>query len=111
MSSTPPPYLPRVAIVTGAAQGIGLAIAHQLAKEGIDIAVNDLPDKLPQINEVVNAIREMGRKAIALPADVTSEEQVKNMVEMTALELGSVDIVRCGPVHCLPIESLNPILR
>lgn len=104
MSSSTPPYSPRVAIVTGAAQGIGLDIALQLAKDGIDVAVNDLPDKLSQINEVVRTIRDMGRKAIALPADVTSEEQVEKMVETTALELGSVDIVRYGLAYYLQLS-------
>ena len=61
--------------------------------DGIDIAVNDIPSKLSVINEVVDSIKAMGRKAIAIPGDVTSEEQVKNMVETTARELGSVDIV------------------
>lgn len=88
------PYSPRIAVVTGAAQGIGLSIAQQLARDGIDIAVNDIPAKASQIQQVVEEIRATGRKAIAVPADITSEEQVKNMVETTARELGSVDIVR-----------------
>ncbi|KLO05886.1 NAD-binding protein [Schizopora paradoxa] len=91
MASTP--YTPRVAIVTGAAQGIGLSIVRQLAQDGIDIAVNDLPSKLDKIHEVVDEIRSSGRKCIAVPADISSEEQVKNMVETTARELGSVDIM------------------
>lgn len=90
----PQPYAPRVAIITGAAQGIGLSIAQQLAREGIDVALNDIPSKSLQINEAVDAIKATGRKAIAVPADVTSEEQVQAMVETTARELGSVDIVR-----------------
>ncbi len=88
------PYSPRIAVVTGAAKGIGLSIAQQLARDGIDIAVNDIPAKASQIQQVVEEIRATGRKAIAVPADITSEEQVKNMVETTARELGSVDIVR-----------------
>lgn len=87
------PYSPRIAVVTGAAQGIGLSIAQQLARDGIDIAVNDIPAKASQIQQVVEEIRATGRKAIAVPADITSEEQVKNMVETTARELGSVDIM------------------
>ncbi|KLO05879.1 NAD-binding protein [Schizopora paradoxa] len=86
-------YTPRVAIVTGAAQGIGLSIVQRLAKDGIDVAVNDIPSKLSLINEVVDSIKATGRRAIAIPADVTSEEQVRDMVETTARELGSVDIM------------------
>ena len=104
-----PPYVPRVAIITGAAQGIGLSIAQQLAKDGIDVAVNDLPAKSAQIDEVVNAIKATGRKAIAVPADVTSEEQVQKMVETTARELGSVDIVRLFVSHLLSSRFLTSI--
>jgi len=88
-----PSYTPRVAIITGSAQGIGLCIAQQLARDGFDIAINDIPAKADQIQQVVEEIRATGRKAVGVPADVTSEEQVQNMVETTARELGSVDVM------------------
>lgn len=85
-------YSPRVAIITGGAQGLGYSIALQLANDGVDIAVNDIPSKKELLDEVVEEIRGIGRKAIAVPADVTSEEEVKGMIQRVADELGSVDI-------------------
>ena len=84
-----------VAIVTGASQGIGYSIAIRLAQDGIDIAVNDIASKAAQIENVVNEIRKIGRKSIALPGDVTKEEEVKGIIETTVNELGGLDIVRC----------------
>lgn len=86
-------YTPKVAIVTGAAQGIGYAIAQRLAESGIDIAINDIPAKSERIDTVVGEIRALGRRAIGVPGDVSNEEDVKQIVEKTAEELGSVDIV------------------
>ena len=86
-------YTPRVAIVTGAVQGIGYAIARRLAESGIDIAVNDIPAKNDRIEAIVSEIRTLGRRAIAVPGDVSDEEVVKKLIEKTAGELGSVDIV------------------
>lgn len=86
-------YTPRVAIVTGAVQGIGYAIALRLAESGIDIAVNDIPAKNDRIEAVVSEIRTLGRRAIAVPGDVSDEEVVKKLIERTAGELGGVDIV------------------
>ena len=87
-------YTPRVVIVTGAAQGIGYAIAQRLADDGIDVAINDIASKQKQIDSVVEEIRKKGRRAIAIPGDVSSEAEVIAMVQKTASELGSVDIVR-----------------
>lgn len=86
-------YVPRVAIVTGAARGIGYAIAHQLASDGVDVAINDIPALEDRINVVVAEIRAIGQSAIAVPADVSDETSVKGMIEKTVKELGSVDIV------------------
>ena len=90
-------YTPRVAIVTGGSQGIGYGIVQRLANDGIDIAVNDVAAKKDLIDEVVEEIRRKGRRAIAVPADVSSEVEVSAMVNKTAKELGSVDIVSPMP--------------
>lgn len=88
-------YIPRVAIVTGAAQGIGYAIAKRLAESGVDIAVNDISTKSDRIDAVVSEIRSLGRRALGAPGDVSDEEDVKQVIKRTAEELGSVDIVSC----------------
>lgn len=66
-------------LVTGASRGIGRAISVALAKDGFDIGVNYFSNE-PGANEVVNEIKSIGRNAIALHADVASEDQVKKMV-------------------------------
>lgn len=86
-------YTPRVAIVTGAVQGIGYAIAQKLAESGIDIAVNDVASKSDRIDTVVEEIRALGRRAIAIPGDISEEKEVIQMIEKTVEELGSLDIV------------------
>ena len=83
----------RVAIVTGGAQGIGKAIALRLAADGFDICVDDVASKTHLLKEVVAEIQQLGRKAIALPYDVTREQEVKEMVEKTVTELGGLDVV------------------
>ena len=84
----------RVAIVTGAAQGIGRAIALKLADDGLDVAVNDIAPQLSKLNDVVEEIRAKGRTSVAVVADVSKEDEVKGMIEKTVETLGGVDCVR-----------------
>lgn len=85
----------RVAIVTGGAQGIGRAIALRLASDGLDIAVDDLPSKSQLLENVVNEIKNLGRKCISLTYDVTKENDVIAMVDDTVAQLGRLDVVSC----------------
>ena len=88
----------RVAIVTGASRGIGKAIAIRLAQQGADVVIasksESSTERLPgSIHETANEIRSLGRKAIALPVDVRSDEAVEGMVKRTIEEFGRLDIL------------------
>ena len=81
----------KVALVTGAGSGIGQAIAVLLAREGADIAVNDI-DK-PSAEATASRIARIGRRALALQGDVASTEDVGSMVSRTIDELGGAHIL------------------
>ncbi|CAE6403215.1 unnamed protein product [Rhizoctonia solani] len=92
----------RVAIVTGAAQGIGRAIALRLASEGVDIAVNDITKRQTEVEQLIEEIKTLGQNAIAVLADVSKEAEVQEMVSKTVKELGGLDImVANAAVHGL----------
>lgn len=81
----------RVAIVTGAARGIGAAIAHRLAADGMSIGVVDLDEQ--GSTRTVKEIVENGGRAIPIGADVSDETAAANAVQQTAAELGPVTVL------------------
>jgi sorbitol-6-phosphate 2-dehydrogenase len=88
----------RIALVTGGAQGLGLAICQRLAQEGCHIAVADL-NEAGAIQAAEGIASAFDRRAIAIKVDVTDESQVEAMVNRTLLEFGRVDIlVACAGI-------------
>jgi len=81
----------KVAIVTGSGRGIGRAIALKLAGAGADIVVNDINEA--SLGEVVAEIKALGRKALAVPADVSSAADVTRLVDTAAAEFKHIDIL------------------
>jgi len=82
----------RVALVTGAQQGIGAAIAIALADAGADVAINYLDDE-PAARSVGRAVEERGRRALLLEADVSNAADVARAVAETQDRLGAIDIL------------------
>jgi 3-oxoacyl-[acyl-carrier protein] reductase len=81
----------KVAIVTGAAQGIGRAIAETLARDGADIVVADLDPGRSQ--ETVAAVERLGRRALNVKVNVADFNDVKVMVDQALRDWGKVDIL------------------
>ena len=79
-------------MVTGASRGIGRGIAFKLASEGCDVIVNYNGSKEKAL-AVVKEIRVMGRKALAVQADVSNERQVLTMRDTVHKEMGPIDIL------------------
>ena len=82
----------RIALVTGASRGIGRAVAIALAQAGADVAVN-YRERATEAIDVVEAIHALGRRAIAVPADVSLDDAVSGMFRAIEHSLGIVDIV------------------
>jgi 3-oxoacyl-[acyl-carrier protein] reductase len=81
----------RVAIVTGAARGIGAALAHRLAADGLSVGVVDLDEQGSR--RTAKEIIENGGRAIPIGADVADERAASDAVQQTAAELGPVTVL------------------
>ena len=81
----------RVALVTGASQGIGRACAMRLAKEGAAVAV--AARNQGKLDELVSEIKASGGNATAFSLDVSDEEQIKSTFKATLGQFGRIDIL------------------
>ncbi len=81
----------KIAIITGGGRGIGKAIALGFAEEGADVVVAARTEE--EIKSTVEIIQSQGRRALAIPCDVTDEDQVSSMVEKTLESFERIDIL------------------
>ncbi len=81
-----------VALVTGGARGIGRAVALALAESGADVAVN-YRERARDADAVVEAVRKLGRRAVAVQADVSDSAAVARLVGTVEAELGGIDML------------------
>ena len=85
------PLLNKVALVTGSGRGIGRAIAIRLAKAGADIVVNYVRNEEPAL-EVAETVREMGRKALVVRANIAKTENLDKLFKAIEEKFGGLDI-------------------
>jgi NAD(P)-dependent dehydrogenase (short-subunit alcohol dehydrogenase family) len=96
----------RIAIVTGAGQGIGRAIALGMAREGAAVAIAELNPQTAL--KLQREMEQAGQRALAIPADVSQEESVNSMVKRCEVELGAIDILvnNAGIYPVSPVEDM-----
>ncbi|MCW3094426.1 MAG: short chain dehydrogenase [Chthonomonadaceae bacterium] len=85
-------FTDRVALVTGASRGIGAATARLLAKGGADVVIN-YRSKGPRAEQVAEAIRALGHRALPVQADLTDEADMQQMIEAVRAEFGRVNLL------------------
>jgi sorbitol-6-phosphate 2-dehydrogenase len=98
----------RIALVTGAAQGLGAALSLRLAREGCDVVVADINGERAA-QTAADIAQQTGRRTLSLAADVTNEEQVRAMVDKTVETFGRLDILvaNAGIVRSGAIDELS----
>jgi len=126
MTNAPDTNQRRVAIVTGAASGIGKAIAIRLAKDGYNVVLSDLPSQSQRTDEVIAQILEdeprrvcgMDYGPVNITCDVTKEDQVQHLVDETVRIFGRLDcmVANAGITACellaeVTLEDYNRIMN
>jgi 3-oxoacyl-[acyl-carrier protein] reductase len=98
----------RVALVTGSSRGIGRAIALSLAGAGAQVAINYF-QRGPSAEQVASEIRAWGRPCIAIRADVSSAQEVQNLILQTAQLLGPIEILvnNAGISRPQPLDAIT----
>ncbi len=99
----------RAAIITGAASGIGAATARVFAQAGADVVLGFYPGDPHDVEPVRQDVEAAGRRAIVVPVDVRSPDEVQAMVQRCVSEFGRVDIAvaNAGIARTVPLEELD----
>ncbi|KAJ7613671.1 hypothetical protein DFH06DRAFT_1344621 [Mycena polygramma] len=98
-----------IALVTGAAQGIGKAIVLRLAADGFDVAVNDIPSKAALLDALKVEVIAAGRHSAVFTGDVSVDAEVKAMVAGVVFTLGGLDVMVANAGICPARVSLLDI--
>ena len=97
----------KVAVITGAATGIGLAIAQVMAREGAAVVIDYIEGQQDEADKRARGIGQDGGKAIAVQADVATQQGVQNLVDQAIRQFGRLDIM----VNNAGIEQEHPFLE
>lgn len=109
-----------VAVITGGRMGVGKATALMFAEAGADIAICDIVADDGKMDAVVEEIEKMGRRGLAVQADVSRKDQVDDFFQKTVSELGTVDILvnnvgvasgKPGGITVLEEDELDKMMR
>jgi NAD(P)-dependent dehydrogenase (short-subunit alcohol dehydrogenase family) len=97
----------RSAVVTGAAKGIGFAIASALGQAGAEVVLSDV--NAEGLEEAAQRLREAGHDCVAIPADVTSSESIQKLVDQVLATTGRIDLLvnNAGVGLGGPFEAIN----
>jgi NAD(P)-dependent dehydrogenase (short-subunit alcohol dehydrogenase family) len=80
----------KIALITGASRGLGVAFAEAMARHGADVAA--VGRDAAKLDETVRLVEELGQRAVAISADVTQETDVQKMVDAAVEKMGKIDI-------------------
>jgi 2-deoxy-D-gluconate 3-dehydrogenase len=108
LAEDPISLIGKVAVVTGAAQGIGRSVAITLARRGADVVVTDLPGERASLQAVASEIERLGRRAHVFTADLANKGQIDELVSSAVQQLGGIDIlVNNAGIHMYPSPLLT----
>jgi NAD(P)-dependent dehydrogenase (short-subunit alcohol dehydrogenase family) len=108
LADNPTSLAGQVAVVTGAAQGIGRAVAIALARQGADIVLTDLQGEATLLEEVAGEVAHYGRRFLTFTADVSNKAQVEDLVASAMRQFGRVDVlVNNAAIHMYPSPLLT----
>jgi len=117
MTDSSLPLAGKRALVTGAARGIGAAIAKKLATDGADVAIT-YEKSMEKAEAIVADMRALGRRAVAIQADAANPEASIEAVERAVADLGGIDILVnnagvlvAGPFHDQSLEDMDLLLN